>query len=240
MRRGRSGSQRRSRISRVSRGSRRQELARLIQSFGARPQNPCETKDAKLLRGHLMYLADLLAPKGRNGKGLGDVVDADDVITNWAAECENDSELVNAHRRSSDSHCIVDRRMCAIFAELAPGVGDLSRSLAGAPAAARRTAGTRKIPATQSGIQKQMDHLKGIMENLSAKMADYKALFAKLKDAHDAATRKAPSAPAAKKARTTTAKPTAKKASASSARASEHSEHIVSSDSSDWKRDTPE
>ena len=183
MRRGRSGSQRRSRISRVSRGSRRQELARLIQSFGARPQNPCETKDAKLLRGHLMNLADLLAPKGRDGKGLGDVVDVDDVITNWADECAVDPELVHAHRRSSGSHCIVDRRMCAIFAELAPGVGTLSRSLAEVPRRAR------KIPATQSGIEKEMLHLKGIMENLRAKMADYTALFEKLEAARDAAGR---------------------------------------------------
>jgi hypothetical protein len=136
-----------------------------------------------------MNLADLLAPKGRDGKGLGDVVDVDDVITNWADECAVDPELVHAHRRSSGSHCIVDRRMCAIFAELAPGVGALSRSLAEVPAAARRTAGTRKIPATQSGIEKEMLHLKGIMENLRAKMADYTALFEKLEAARDAAGR---------------------------------------------------
>lgn len=139
-----------------------------------------------------MNLANLLAPKGRDGEGLGKVVYADEVIANWAAECMHDSELVDAHRRSSESHCIVDRRMCAIFAELAPEVGDLSRSLAETPAAARRTAGTRKIPATPYGIEKQIAHLEGIMGNLSAKMADYEALLDRLKAAHDAATSKAP------------------------------------------------
>ena len=212
MSRGRSGSQRRVRIGGASRGtksrkskgtrskgrqsmqkgSRRQDLARLILSFGAPPQNPCMTKDGQLLRKWLKDLAELLVPTGANGKGLGDVVDTDYVITQWADRAAGDDDLVAAYRRASASNCTADKRMCAFFAELAPAVVTASMKLPGPPVrmVTSRTPGGSGVnrATTKHAITKQMDNLKVIIASLNTKITAYTEKLNKLDAALKEAT----------------------------------------------------
>ena len=157
-------------------GSRRQELARLILSFGAQPQNPCVTKDGQALRQRLKDLSELLVPKGDDGKGLGDVVDTDAVIAAWAKEAADDKAFVAAHRRASASNCTADKRMCAFFAELAPGIAEVGLTVREANAKPTMT-GSRKVPRSELAIRVQMGKLGDIISQLGERMREYERKY---------------------------------------------------------------
>ena len=250
MSRGRSGSQRRVRIGGASRGtksrkskgtrskgrqsmqkgSRRQDLARLILSFGAPPKNPCMTRDGQVLRQWLKDLAGLLVPTGESGKGVGAVVITDDVITKWAGDAAINDDLVAAYLRASVSNCTADKRMCAFFAELAPAVVTASGKLSGPPVrmVTSRTpggSGGARQGSTKTAIGRRIAQITEMIKKLAERTVEYKAILDELKADQNAAPpgrgpRKAKAAAQAK-AKTPATSP------AQSAK----------TDSSDWKYD---
>jgi hypothetical protein len=159
----------------MRRGSRRQDLARLILSFGAPAKNPCVTRDGQTLRKELNALVDMLVPKGDKGKE-GPVQETGDVIAEWAGDAAGDVDVVNAYRRASASHCTADKRMCAFFAELAPAVLTASGELRDTPARTvkpRAQGGVGVRATTKYAIGKQMEKIRALMENLTGKIAGY-------------------------------------------------------------------
>ena len=175
----------------MQKGSRRQDLARLILSFGAPPQNPCMTKDGQLLRKWLKDLADLLVPTGDDGKGLGAVVDTDGVIKKWAGRAADNKDLVPAHRRASASNCTADKRMCAFFAELAPAVVTASMKLPGPPVrmVTSRTPGGSGVnrATTKTAIGRRIAQITEMISKLAERTVEYKAILDELKADQNAA-----------------------------------------------------
>ena len=56
-------------------------------------------------------------------------MDAASTISAWAMERARDRVVVAAHRRLMASECAADKRMCAVYAELAPEVAVESRQM---------------------------------------------------------------------------------------------------------------
>lgn len=138
------------------------------------------TRDGQLLRQWLKELAELLAPKGANGKGVGDV-NADDEIAAWATRAAADKALVAAHRRSNESDCTADKRMCAFFAELAPAVAQASGELRGAPprTVVKRAAGGASVRqgTTKTALGSRITRVQGMIRKLAEKMEEYESIL---------------------------------------------------------------
>jgi hypothetical protein len=133
------------------------------------------TRDGHFLRESLKGLADKLAPKG-----FGEPVPTDTVIAAWANDAANNKGLVAAHRRARASHCTTDKRMCAFFAELAPGVATVELTPSEAYAKPTTT-GRMKVPRSESAIRVQMGKLSDIISQLGIRMREYEAKYEALK-----------------------------------------------------------
>ena len=165
----------------------------------------------------------MLAPKGANGKGVGDV-NADVVIAAWATRAAADKVLVAAHRRSNESDCTADKRMCAFFAELAPAVAQASGALHGAPprTVVKRAAGgaSARQGTTKTALNSRITRVQGMIDRLAAKMQEYESILAELQ----ASVAGAPPGRAPRKAKAKAKTPATSPAQSAT-------------DSSDWKYD---